>query len=80
MPLTRSRRPAAKKPNRAQAGPQRTNSKKPVAKPGNARAQFDRYTALAQEAARTGDKIQAENFYQHAEHYLRLLNAGAAPA
>jgi hypothetical protein len=29
--------------------------------------------ALAREAASRGDTIAAENFYQHAEHFLRVL-------
>ena len=29
---------------------------------------------LAQDANSSGDKIVAENFYQYAEHYQRLLN------
>src|ERR1700680_3069566 len=36
---------------------------------------FERYVALAREAAIGGDRIAAENFYQHAEHYLRIANA-----
>lgn len=36
--------------------------------------QLDKYTNLAREASSTGDKIQAESYYQHAEHYLRVLN------
>jgi hypothetical protein len=31
------------------------------------------YLALAREATSRGDTIAAENFYQHAEHFLRLL-------
>jgi hypothetical protein len=30
---------------------------------------------LAREAASSGDRIAAENFYQHAEHYFRVMNA-----
>jgi hypothetical protein len=30
---------------------------------------------LAREAAASGDRIAAENFYQHAEHYFRVMNA-----
>ena len=36
---------------------------------------FERYIALAREAAIGGDRVAAENFYQHAEHYLRIANA-----
>jgi hypothetical protein len=42
---------------------------------GNAAQIFERYVALAREAAIGGDRIAAENFYQHAEHYFRLANA-----
>ena len=42
---------------------------------GNAYQVFERYVALAREAAASGDRIAAENFYQHAEHYFRLMNA-----
>jgi len=40
---------------------------------GNARNKFERYTDLAKDAARRGDVIEAENFYQHAEHYFRMM-------
>jgi hypothetical protein len=30
---------------------------------------------LARAAALQDDRIEAENLYQHAEHYLRLMNA-----
>jgi len=42
---------------------------------GNAYQVFERYIALAREAASVGDRIAAENFYQHAEHYFRMMNA-----
>jgi len=42
---------------------------------GNAYQVFERYVALAREAATGGDRIAAENFYQHAEHYFRIMNA-----
>src|SRR6516225_5824385 len=41
---------------------------------GNAYQVFERYVALAREAAASGDRISAENLYQHAEHYFRLMN------
>ncbi|HTH97580.1 MAG TPA: DUF4167 domain-containing protein [Stellaceae bacterium] len=48
---------------------------------GNAYQVFERYVALAREAASAGDRIAAENFYQHAEHYFRIMNAnGENPA
>lgn len=38
-----------------------------------AKQSFERYTALARDAASAGNDIDAENFYQHAEHYLRTM-------
>jgi Domain of unknown function (DUF4167) len=45
------------------------------ARRGSAYQIFERYLALAREAAASGDRIAAENFYQHAEHYFRINNA-----
>lgn len=42
---------------------------------GNAYQVFERYVALAREATASGDRIAAENFFQHAEHYFRVMNA-----
>jgi Domain of unknown function (DUF4167) len=42
---------------------------------GSAHQVFERYIALAREAATSGDRISAESFYQHAEHYFRIDNA-----
>ena len=41
---------------------------------GNAAQLYQRYLTLAQEAARSDDRIAAENYYQHAEHYFRVNN------
>ena len=42
---------------------------------GSAHQIFERYLTLAREATANGDRIAAENFYQHAEHYFRINNA-----
>jgi len=42
---------------------------------GTAHQIFERYVALAREAATSDDRIAAENFYQHAEHYFRINTA-----
>ena len=34
---------------------------------------YERYMALAREAAANGDLIESENMFQHAEHYLRQM-------
>jgi hypothetical protein len=41
---------------------------------GNAYQVFERYVALAREAQTSGDRVAAENLYQHAEHYFRMMN------
>ena len=35
---------------------------------------IDKYNQLARDAQLSGDRVAAENFQQHAEHYLRLLS------
>jgi hypothetical protein len=42
---------------------------------GNAYQVFERYIAMAREAQAAGDRVSAENLYQHAEHYFRVMNA-----
>jgi hypothetical protein len=42
---------------------------------GSAHQIFERYVALAREAVTSGDRVAAENLYQHAEHYFRIANA-----
>ena len=42
---------------------------------GSAKQIFDKYEALARDAAASGNRVKAENLRQHAEHYLRIVNA-----
>jgi hypothetical protein len=42
---------------------------------GNAQHVFERYQQLARDAGSGGDRVLAENYLQHAEHYFRLLRA-----
>jgi hypothetical protein len=42
---------------------------------GNAHQVLEKYLALARDASSQGDRIAAENYYQHAEHYFRVINA-----
>jgi Domain of unknown function (DUF4167) len=44
----------------------------------SAQRSYERYLALAQEEARSGNVVGAENYYQHAEHYFRLMSANRA--
>ncbi|MTJ81552.1 MAG: DUF4167 domain-containing protein [Telmatospirillum sp.] len=41
---------------------------------GNAHQVLEKYLAMARDASSQGDRIAAENYYQHAEHYFRLIN------
>jgi Domain of unknown function (DUF4167) len=41
----------------------------------SAQMSYEKYLALAQEEARSGNVVGAENYYQHAEHYFRLMSA-----
>jgi Domain of unknown function (DUF4167) len=36
---------------------------------------YERYLALARAEAQNGNTVAAENYYQHAEHYFRLIAA-----
>jgi hypothetical protein len=41
----------------------------------DAKKSYERYMALARAAGSAGDAIETENYYQHAEHYFRLMKA-----
>jgi Domain of unknown function (DUF4167) len=41
----------------------------------DARRNYERYLALAQAQALSGDVVAAENYYQHAEHYFRSMSS-----
>ena len=40
----------------------------------NASKLIDKYNNLAREALSSGDKILSENYFQHADHFTRILN------
>ena len=40
----------------------------------NASKLHEKYNNLAREALSTGDKIMSENYFQHADHFKRILN------
>ena len=42
---------------------------------GNAHQVLEKYLTLARDASLQGDRVGAENYYQHAEHYFRVINA-----
>ena len=41
--------------------------------PADPQARFERYLTLARTAAASGDTIETEWNFQHAEHYFRLM-------
>ena len=40
----------------------------------NAPKLIEKYNNLAREASSSGDKILSENYFQHADHFTRILN------
>ena len=40
----------------------------------NAPKLIEKYNNLAREALSSGDKILSENYFQHADHFMRILN------
>lgn len=45
---------------------------------GSAQQIADKYTTLARDAQSVGDRVMAENYLQHAEHYNRIIAAAQA--
>lgn len=41
---------------------------------GSAHQVHEKYLTLARDANSVGDRIAAENYFQHAEHYFRIIN------
>ena len=42
---------------------------------GSAHQVHEKYLTLARDASASGDRVLAESYFQHAEHYFRILNA-----
>ncbi|GAC1341579.1 MAG: hypothetical protein NVSMB18_13960 [Acetobacteraceae bacterium] len=42
---------------------------------GTAQQLFEKYLQLGRDATSSGDRVMAESYFQHAEHYFRVLNA-----
>ena len=40
----------------------------------NASKLIEKYSNLAREALSSGDKILSENYFQHADHFTRIIN------
>ena len=46
---------------------------------GTASTVYEKYQALARDATTSGDRVAAENYFQHAEHYYRVVQATKPP-
>ena len=42
---------------------------------GTAQQLFEKYLQLGRDASSSGDRVMAEGYFQHAEHYFRVVNA-----
>lgn len=74
----RNRKPGGGGGNANNANPNRSwDSQGPenIKVRGNAQTVYERYLQLARDAAASGDRVLAENYMQHAEHYFRVLRA-----
>jgi hypothetical protein len=58
---------------RRRNGPQPQAARRPQSGAGNARQNYERYLARARDAQLSGDVVEMENWYQHAEHYFRVM-------
>ena len=45
---------------------------------GSASHVYEKYLQLARDANSAGDRVMAENYLQHAEHYFRIMSAALA--
>jgi hypothetical protein len=59
--------------------PKASGSQRPDTRPSqNAQRNYERYLELARAEAISGDRVAAENYLQHAEHYLRSMRVSGA--
>ena len=57
------------------SGPVRPQAQRRPLNPGNARQRYEQNLVRAREAQLGGDVVEMENWYQHAEHYFRVLRS-----
>ena len=76
--MKRSRGRGGRRPQ--QGNPNRTfDSSGPEIKiRGSAAHVYEKYLQMARDANSAGDRVMAENYLQHAEHYYRILAANQA--
>jgi hypothetical protein len=52
-----------------------SSAARPEPRSQNAQRTYEQYMALARAEAQIGNMVGAENYYQHAEHYFRLMSS-----
>ena len=70
--IKRRNRPNGRKGNFPRNGFEGSPNSRPK---GSVSKVLEKYLNLAQDAQSNGDRIKAEGFFQHAEHYQRLMNS-----
>jgi len=65
-------------PRRSRLRKTKTSGLQKAAAKQNAQKSYEHYLALAHAEALNGDPIAAENYLQHAEHYLRSMHQPSA--
>ena len=68
------RKNRSRPPSRKQLAYKHVNGSNHPKTRGSIAKALEKYISMAQDAHSNGDRIVAENFYQYAEHYQRLLN------
>lgn len=72
----RSRNRGGRKPGQGFSPNRSMDSNGPDVKVrGTAQTIYEKYQQLARDAHSSGDRVNAENYLQHAEHYYRLIQA-----
>ena len=80
--MTKRQRGRGRRPNNNNNNPNRSlDSNGPdVRVRGSAQTIYDKYITLARDAKISGSRVKAENYLQHAEHYLRIVQEQQAKA
>ena len=77
---TKGRRPRSRGNGKRHPSSRTFESNSPDAKVrGTAQQVLDKYLSLARNSISIGDRIAAEGYFQHAEHYYRILHANDGP-
>ncbi len=73
--ITRPRQPRPAASYAARSKRWASSAARPEPGSQNAQRNYERYLALARAEALIGNTVGAENYYQHAEHYLRSMSS-----